>query len=254
MASNIAAIHLITANAQIGAPVLSASILIFGGAKAREDFVVSNWEELLQSQGDSLFAESNRNHILLLVNSGAEIIEESMLCSRVVGAQARHMCAGTIWQNHYESHVSHYAYLYALVGQKRDIMLKGHNLDGHTLNAANRFVAEYERSIPTCASSPEAGLFYLKELYISAKRLLGHDIDSDGAKIIKQSAPTVAAAVSGTIPSLPAANVTAPSIPALPGGGAPSIPVPSLPSIPTVNQLTAPALPPTMPTLPPSLP
>lgn len=254
MSSNVAAIHLIMANGQIGAPVLSASVLVFGGAKAREDFVVSNWLQLLEEQGDDIFSESNRDHILFLINSGAEVIEESMLCSRIIGAQTRHLTNGTIWQNHYESHVSHYAYLYALVGQKRDIMLKGWNLDGYTLNAANRFVAESEKSVPTGASSPEAGLFYLKELYISAKRLLGHDIDSDGAKIIKQSAPTVAAAVFGTIPSLPAANVTAPSIPALPGGGAPSIPsLPAAPIIPPSIQLTAPALPPTIPTLPPKI-
>ncbi len=226
--TNIAAIHLITANAQIGSPVLAASVLIFGGKKVREDFVVSNWEELLRHQGDSLFADSNRDHILFLINSGAEVIDESMLCSRVVGVQARHQTEGTIWQNHYESHVSHYAYLFALTGQKRNVMLKGFNFDGLCLNAANRFVAETDKNYPTAASSPEAGLLYLKELYIACKRLLGHDIDSDGAKIIKEAAPKLAAAASA--PAVP---------PPLPGA-------PKLPQVP----LTPPALPPKLPPLP----
>lgn len=227
--TNIAAIHLITANAQIGSPVLAASVLIFGGKKAREDFVVSNWRELLEHQGDSFFADSNNDHIEFLINSGAEIIEEAMLCSRIVGAQTRHVTAATIWQNHYESHVSHYAYLFALVGQKRELMVKGFNFDGFTLNAANRFVAEDDKNYPTGASSPEAGLLYLKELYIKCKSLLGHDIDSDGAKIIKEAAPKLAAAVTPPLPPLPAC-------------GAP----PKLPQVP----LTPPALPPKLPPLP----
>lgn len=227
--TNIAAIHLITANAQIGCPVLAASVLIFGGAKAREDYVVSNWEQLLEEQGDALFADSNRDHIQFLINSGAEVIDEAMLCSRIVGAQTRHVTAGTVWQNHYESHVSHYAYLFALTGQKRDVMLKGFNFDGYCLNAANRFIAEDDKSYPTGASSPEAGLFYLKELYIKCKRLLGHDIDSDGAKVIKQAAPKLAAASS--VPAVP------PPLPGVP---------PKIPQVP----LTPPALPPKLPPLP----
>lgn len=230
--TNIAAIHLITANAQIGCPVLSASVLIFGGAKAREDFVVSNWEESLRHQGDSLFADSNRRHIEFLLSAGAEVIDEAMLCSRIMGAQARHTTAATIWQNHYESHVSHYAYLFALTGQKRDVMLKGHNFDGFTLNAANRFVAEDDRVFPTGASSPEAGLMYLKELYIGAKRLLGHDIDSDGAKVLKEAAPKLAAA------ALP--------LPPKPG---PMPPPP--PPAKQMNNLTLPPLPTKVSSLPP---
>nr|UVX62857.1 MAG: hypothetical protein [Bacteriophage sp.] len=225
--TNIAAIHLITANAQIGSPVLSASVLIFGGKKAREDFVVSNWRELLEEQGDDFFSESNRDHILFLINSGAEVIDEAMLCSRVVGAQARHQCAGTLWATHYESHVSHYAYLFALVGQKRDIMLKGFNVDAAVLNAANRFIAEEQKNYPTGASSPEASLLYMKELYIGAKRLLGHEMDSDGAKIIKDAAPKLAAAVAPPLPPLPG---TAPKLPQVP--------------------LTPPAIPPKLPPLP----
>lgn len=225
--TNIAAIHIITANAQIGSPVLAASVLIFGGAKAREDYVVSNWRELLEHQGDSFFADSNNNHIEFLINAGAEVIDEAMLCSRVVGAQTRHLCNGTVWASHYESHVSHYAYLFALVGQKRDIMLKGFNVDAAVLNAANRFIAEEEKNFPTGASSPEASLMYLKELYIGAKRLLGHDIDSDGAKIIKEAAPKLAAAVES----------------------APAVPPPLPPKLPQVP-LTPPALPPKLPPLP----
>lgn len=219
---NIAAVHLIPANPEIGSPVLSASVLVFGDAKAREDFVISNWYERLEEHGDDFFSESNRDHIMFLINSGAEIIDEDMLTSRVVGAQARHLCNGTLWQNHYESHVSHYAYLYALVGQKRNIMLKGFNLDGFSLNAANRFIAEEEKNVPTGASSPDAGLFYLKELYIGCKRLLGHDIDSDGAKIIKASAPKLAQDTAEnpvkqlTLPPLPTKVSALPPLPPLP--------------------------------------
>jgi len=228
--TNIAAIHLITANAQIGSPVLSASVLIFGGKKAREDFVVSNWLELLEEQGDDFFSESNRDHIQFLINAGAEVIDESMLCSRVVGAQARHICNGTVWATHFESHVSHYAYLFALTGQKRDVMLKGFNVDAAVLNAANRFIAEEEKNYPTGASSPEASLMYLKELYIGAKRLLGHDIDSDGAKIIKEAAPKLAAAAA--LPPLPSS-------------------LPPLPAAKPMNNLTLPPLPTTVSGLPP---
>lgn len=230
--TNIAAIHLITANAQIGSPVLSASVLIFGGKKAREDFVISNWRELLEQQGDSFFADSNNDHIEFLINSGAEVIDEAMLCSRVVGAQARHMCAGTLWATHYESHVSHYAYLFALVGQKRDVMLKGFNVDAAVLNAANRFIAEEQKNYPTGASSPEASLLYLKELYIGAKRLLGHEMDSDGAKIIKEAAPKLAAA------ALP--------LPPKPG----AMPPPP-PAAKPMNNLTLPPLPTKVSSLPP---
>lgn len=221
--TNIAAIHLITANAQIGCPVLSASVLIFGGKKAREDFVVSNWEDSLQHYGDSMFADNNRRHIEFLLSAGAEVIEEAILCSRVVGAQARHTCTGTLWATHFESHVSHYAYLFALTGQKRDVMLKGFNVDAAVLNAANRFIAEEQKNYPTGASSPEASLMYLKELYIGAKRLLGHDIDSDGAKVLKEAAPKLAAASLPPIPS---------NLPPLPAAGKPmsSLTLPPLPS------------------------
>lgn len=213
--STVAAIHLITANSQIGSDVLAASVLIFGDKKAREDFVVEDWETRLTHYGDKLFAESNANHIRFLINAGAEVIPSSMITSRILGCQARHLCEGTVWQNHYESHVSHYAYLFALTGQKRDVMLKGFNMDGLCLNAANRFIAETDRNYPTGASSPEAGLMYLKELYIHAKRFCGHDIDSDGAKILKEKAPSVAAL---TLPPLPVAEkpMTSLTLPPLP--------------------------------------
>lgn len=234
MTQNIAAIHLITANANIGSPVLSGSILIFGGKKAREDFVISNWLELLEEQGDDFFSESNRDHILTLINSGAEIIDEHQLAARILGCQARYQTTATIWQNHYDSHVSHYAYLWALTMKKRDVMLKGFNFDGNTLNAANRFVAECEKNVPTAASSPESGLYYLKTLYIGAKKLLGHDIDSDGAKILKEHAPSLAPAIPVTAPALP---------PQLPAGNAPALPVSN-------KVLTPPSLPPMIPALP----
>lgn len=200
--TNIAAIHLMLANKQVGAPVLSASVLIFGGTKARADYVVNNWRGRLEQYGDD-FEKSTESHIHFLLNSGAEMIEPDMLTSRVMGFTTLHQVAGTIWQNNYETHISHYAYLKVLEGQKKSFLPNGHQLDGYTLNAANRFVAEYERPVPTEANSPEAGLFYLKELYIKAKRLLGHDIDSDGAKILKERAPSVAAAVHSPLPVLP---------------------------------------------------
>lgn len=221
--STIAAIHLITANSRVGSPVLAASVLIFGDKKAREDYVVSNWLELLEEEGDDIFSESNRDHILFLINAGAEVIDPSMIASRVTGVQARHLTAATIWQNHYESHVSHYAYLFALSNQKRDVMLKGFNMDGFCLNAANRFVGEHERNVPTGASSPEAGLFYLKELYINAKRLLGHDIDSDGVKILKEHAPALAPQLPPQLPKVPLTPpAAAPKMPPMPG--APKLP------------------------------
>lgn len=240
---NIAAIHLIMANSNIDAPVLSASILIFGNKKARHDFVVSDWQIMLADHGD-FFAESNSDHIKFLLNSGAEVIDRSMIASRVVAMQTLNQTEGTIWQNHYESHVSHYAYLWAQTGQKRDVMLKGANLDGFSLNAANRFVAECERNVPTGASSPEAGLLYLKELYIRAKRLLGHDIDSDGAKILKERAPSLAPSLPGAKPALP---------PALPVAAPPTLPVVAAvpaPALPSQKPLTPPALPTTLPPLP----
>jgi hypothetical protein len=219
MTHRIAAVHLIVANSQIGAPIVAASVSIFGEESHRYDYVAQDWEKIVDYYSDDIFKKFIRANVQTLVNSGAEVIPCNMFASRIVGRQTQHMCNATIWQNHYESHVSHYAYLYAVTGDKKHLMLKGHNFDGATLNAANRFVAEEERSIPTMTDTPDTGLMLLQELYIKAKKLLGHDIDSNGVKILKEFAPSLAPATPSLPPKLPGAPSLPPKLP-----GAPALP------------------------------
>ncbi|UVD31707.1 hypothetical protein Pondi_00066 [Escherichia phage Pondi] len=219
MAQRIAAIHLIPANSALGSPIIAASISIFGEEKHRYDYVLQDWEKVTDHYGDDVFKKFIYSNVQTLVNSGAELIGANMMASRIVGRQTQHQCNATIWQNHYESHVSHYAYLYAVTNDKKQLMLKGHNFDGSTLNAANRFVAEQERSIPTMTDSPDKGLMMLEELFYKAKKLLGHDVDSPNVKILKTAAPSLAT------PSLPPKLPGAPGLPPLPGApGLPPLP------------------------------
>lgn len=214
MAQRIAAIHLITANAALGSPVIAASISIFGEEKHRYDYVLQDWEKVVDYYGDDVFKKFIYANVQTLVNSGAELIGANMMASRIVGRQTQHQCNATIWQNHYESHVSHYAYLYAVTNDKKQLMLKGFNFDGSTLNAANRFVAEQERSIPTMTDSPDKGLAMLEELFYKAKKLLGHDVDSPNVKILKTAAPSLA---TPSLPPLPGAPSLPPKLPGAPG-------------------------------------
>ena len=246
----IAAVHLITSSKDVGSAILGAAMMVFDGKDEHHyAWLAQGWENW---DSDDVLARFKKEALAALQHT-AEVIPADLFASRILGRQAFHDTEATIWQNDYESHLSHRAYLYAVTADKSKLYEKGFNFDGEALNAANRFVGDSVKWSPTTTDNPLRGPEFLAEAFFHARKYLGHSMESQASRTLRKGAPTLSAAAA---PKPPVIHNQPPAIPTAGVITPPPVIVQSVvapPVIPVMNQLTPPVLPPTMPALPPKL-